>query len=86
MPQLVMTVSENKLTTSLGHPTHGKSDTKVQGFAVGLAKRASEPSQQWRFTGDGYIYAQVSCEHNKLLKFQLIFMWNFPDVHYKKEI
>ena len=60
IPQVVLGVSDFGVSTNLGHPTQGKSNTKVEGFAVSLQKKeSSNPAQQWKFTNDGFIYAQV---------------------------
>ncbi len=67
MPQMVLAVSQYQVLTSLSHPTLGPTDVRVQGFIVNLQRKTGSMSQQWRFTTDGSIYAQVGKTLNQLI-------------------
>lgn len=57
MPQLVLAVLDQKVSTTISHPTKGPSRYQVEGFVVGFQKKMSSANQQWRFTKEGYICA-----------------------------
>ena len=59
MPQLVVGVQEQKVSTTLAHPVKGHAHTQVEGFTVGLQKKAASAAQQWSFTKEGHIIPQV---------------------------
>ena len=62
-PQLVLGLSEQKLTARLSHPVYGRSEsTSVAGLVVCVQKKlagAGSANQLWAFTADGNITCQV---------------------------
>ena len=59
-PQLVLGLSEQKLTAHLSHPVYGRSETRVSGLAVGVQRKLHAcAAQMWTFCADGNIYCQV---------------------------
>ena len=60
MPQLVLGVQDEHVSTCLGHPVKGHSSTRVEGFTVAMQRKANTASQQWIFTKEGNIVPQVS--------------------------
>ena len=59
-PQLVLGLSEQKITARLTHPVCGRSETSVNGVVVCVQKKLAACSTQlWTFTADGNICCQV---------------------------
>jgi len=59
-PQLVLGLSEQKLTAKLSHPVYGKSETSISGLVVSIQKKiVGSSTQMWTFTVDGNISSQV---------------------------
>ena len=57
--RLVLGVSPFKLTGTLGHPTLGPTETRVEGFLVTFQRKTGDLCQAWRFTDEGCIESQV---------------------------
>lgn len=59
-PQLVLGLSEQKISARLTHPVYGQSETRVSGLVVCVQKKlAACSTQMWTFTADGNICCQV---------------------------
>jgi len=59
--QLVLGLSEQKISAQLSHPVSGRSETRVSGLVVGVQKKVTGcATQLWTFTTDGNICCQVS--------------------------
>jgi len=67
-PQLVLGLSEQKISTKLSHPVYGRSDISVSGLVVCVQKKLAACSTQlWTFTADGNITCQV-CHLSNLIQ------------------
>ena len=59
-PQLVLGLSEQKISAKLTHPVYGRSDITVSGLVVCVEKKLAASSRQlWTFTADGNVCCQV---------------------------
>lgn len=59
-PQLVLGVSDKPLYTYITDPNKGVTEVQAEGFVVSLQQKQSGNSrQQWQFTSDGFIKAEV---------------------------